>query len=50
MQQALHVVDLFAVVPGETPEVVEASELKAELCELRAKRASSYVSRSLYRI
>ncbi|MGW3468819.1 hypothetical protein ACWDKQ_10180 [Saccharopolyspora sp. NPDC000995] len=50
MRQALHVVDLLALAPGKTPEVVEARELMAELCELRAKQAASYGYRSPYRI
>ncbi|MDA3623950.1 MBL fold metallo-hydrolase [Saccharopolyspora sp. WRP15-2] len=49
VQDALHVVDLLALAPGDDPEVQRARELKAELCALRAKQATSYVSRSFYR-
>lgn len=50
VQQALHVIDLLALAPGNDPEIVQARELKTELCELRRKDATSYVSRSFYRI
>lgn len=42
---ALHVVDLLAL---DTPQA-EARALKAELCDLAADQATSYVSQSLYR-
>lgn len=49
VQEALHVVDLLALAPGEDPHIQAARALKAELCALRAQEATSYVSRSLYR-
>lgn len=49
VQEALHVVDLLALAPGQEPATVRARELKSELCQLRARDATSYVSRSLYR-
>ena len=49
VQQALHVIDLLALAPGDEPDIVLARKLKGELCALRASQASSYVSRSLYR-
>ena len=48
-QLALHVVDVLALGSGTEPEVVEARELKAELCRVRAKEIEPYVSRSCYR-
>lgn len=50
VQEALHVIDLLALAPGDTPEFAAARELKSELCALRAKEATSYVSRSFYRV
>ena len=47
-QLALHVVDLLALAPGDEPEVVDARQLKAELCTLLAEESSSFVSQSLY--
>ena len=47
-QLALHVVDLLALAPGETPEVVEARLLKARICRTLAEEAPSFVSQSLY--
>ncbi|MET8468553.1 alkyl sulfatase dimerization domain-containing protein [Streptomyces sp. NPDC006422] len=49
VQEALHVVDLLALAPGDAPEIEAARTLKRELCALRAKDATSYVSRSFYR-
>lgn len=48
-QLALHVIDLLALGSGHEPEVVEARELKAELCRTRAGETEPYVSRSCYR-
>ena len=48
-QLALHVIDLLALAPGNEPEIVEARELKAELCRSRASEVAPYVSRSCYR-
>lgn len=50
IQQALHVVDLLALAPGDDPDLAAARKLKADLCALRKQNASSYVSRSLYRV
>lgn len=47
-QLALHVVDLLARAPGNDPELVEARQLKAQLCRGLAKSATSFVSKSLY--
>lgn len=49
IQLALHVVDLLALGGGDEPEVVEARELKAELCRARAKEVHPFVSKSCYR-
>ncbi len=48
VQLALHVIDLVALADGEDPVVVQARELKAELCRLRAKEVTAFVSKSLY--
>jgi len=37
-----------ALADGEDPVVVQARELKAELCRLRAKEVTAFVSKSLY--
>ncbi|WP_425825775.1 alkyl sulfatase dimerization domain-containing protein [Streptomyces fractus] len=50
VQEALHVIDLLALAPGDARELAAARELKSELCGLRAKEATSYVSRSFYRV
>ncbi|MGI9622727.1 MAG: hypothetical protein ACR2PK_07820, partial [Acidimicrobiales bacterium] len=47
-QLALHVIDLLALAPGDEPAVVEARELKAQLCRTRAKEIEPYVSKSCY--
>jgi alkyl sulfatase BDS1-like metallo-beta-lactamase superfamily hydrolase len=47
-QQALHVIDLLALAPGDDAHVQQARELKRLLCEQRAEQATSYVSRNLY--
>lgn len=47
-QAALHVVDLLALVPGEDPLVVEARELKVELCRARGGEIKPYVSKALF--
>ena len=47
-QLALHVVDVLALAPGSDPDVVEARQLKAELCDALAIEAESFVSQSLY--
>ena len=48
VQLALHVIDLVALADGEDPVVGQARELKAELCRLRAKEVTAFVSKSLY--
>jgi alkyl sulfatase BDS1-like metallo-beta-lactamase superfamily hydrolase len=48
-QLALHVVDLLALDGGDDPAVVEARELKAEIGDLLAADASSFISANLYR-
>jgi alkyl sulfatase BDS1-like metallo-beta-lactamase superfamily hydrolase len=48
-QLALHVIDLLALAPGDDPEVVEARQLKAELCRKRAREVDPYVSQACYR-
>jgi alkyl sulfatase BDS1-like metallo-beta-lactamase superfamily hydrolase len=47
-QRALHVVDLLALAPGSSAEVVEARTLKAALCRERSKQVSPYVSKALF--
>jgi alkyl sulfatase BDS1-like metallo-beta-lactamase superfamily hydrolase len=48
-QLALHVIDLLALGAGDDPVVVEARELKAELCRARAREVDPFVSKSCYR-
>ena len=48
VQLALHVIDLVALAEGSDPVVVRAREVKAELCRLRAKEVTAFVSKSLY--
>jgi len=48
VQLALHVIDLVALAEGNDPVVVRAREVKAELCRLRAKEVTPFVSKSLY--
>ena len=48
VQLALHVIDLVALADGDGPVVVRAREVKAELCRLRAKEVTAFVSKSLY--
>lgn len=48
LRLALHVVDLLALADGDTPEVVEARRLKADLCRKAAFANPSYVTQSLY--
>ena len=48
-QLALHVLDLVALAPGDSPAVDEARRLKAECCDRLAAACSIFVSRSLYR-
>ena len=47
-QLALHVIDLLALAPGDTAEVIDARKLKARLCRILAEEAPSFVSQSLY--
>ena len=47
-QLAMHVIDVLALAPGDDPEVVEARQLKSELCKILAVSAESFVSQSLY--
>ncbi len=47
-QLAMHVIDVLALAPGDDPEVVEARQLKSELCKILAVAAESFVSQSLY--
>ncbi|WP_409180035.1 alkyl sulfatase dimerization domain-containing protein [Amycolatopsis sp. VS8301801F10] len=49
VQEALHVIDLLALAPGDDPLIKQARTVKEELCAARATEASSYVSRSFYR-
>lgn len=46
-QEALHVIDILAMAPGDEPEVAEARTLKAQLCRSRAKEIRPYVSKAL---
>jgi uncharacterized sulfatase len=46
-QLALHVIDLVALAPGTTPEIVEARSTKARLLETRSRQVSSAVSRQI---
>ena len=48
VQLALHVIDLLALAPGDTPELVTARGLKAEWLRELAEAATSFVSKSLY--
>jgi len=48
VQLALHVIDLLALAPGNSPDIAEARTLKAELCRRRAEEVQPYVSRALY--
>lgn len=48
VQLALHVIDLVALAKGDSPIVMRAREVKAELCRLRAKEVTAFVSKSLY--
>ncbi|NBE52544.1 alkyl sulfatase dimerization domain-containing protein [Streptomyces boluensis] len=48
VQEALHVIDLLALAPGDDPQIELARKAKAELCALRGEEALSYVSRSCY--
>jgi alkyl sulfatase BDS1-like metallo-beta-lactamase superfamily hydrolase len=50
LQAALHVVDLLATAASIDATVAAARELKTELCQLRSREVSSYVSRSLYQV
>ncbi|MDQ8703586.1 alkyl sulfatase dimerization domain-containing protein [Streptomyces sp. LHD-70] len=50
IQDALHVIDLLALAPGDDPHVVRARQLKGDLCALRKEEISSYVSRSCYEV
>jgi alkyl sulfatase BDS1-like metallo-beta-lactamase superfamily hydrolase len=47
-QEAMHVVDLLALAPGDEPALVAARQLKRELCAVLADRHPSYVSQSVY--
>ncbi|MCO6188494.1 alkyl sulfatase dimerization domain-containing protein [Rhizobium sp. L1K21] len=47
-QLALHVIDLLALAPGDSPNIVEARLFKAELCQRRAGEVRPYVSKALY--
>lgn len=49
-QMALHVIDLLATAPGDTPELAQARRLKANWLRARARQVPSYVSRNLYRV
>ncbi|MEZ5376083.1 MAG: alkyl sulfatase dimerization domain-containing protein [Acidimicrobiales bacterium] len=48
LQLAMHVIDLVALAPSGEPSVIEARELKAELCAELARQTEPFVSRSLY--
>ncbi|MEU5979803.1 alkyl sulfatase dimerization domain-containing protein [Streptomyces sp. NPDC047315] len=47
-QEALHVVDLLALAPGDDPHHTAAATLKRQLCAALATRNPSYVSQSIY--
>jgi glyoxylase-like metal-dependent hydrolase (beta-lactamase superfamily II) len=47
-QQALHVIDLLALAPGDQPELEHARQLKRELCATLAQHNPSYISQSIY--
>ncbi|MCP3855263.1 MAG: MBL fold metallo-hydrolase [Actinomycetia bacterium] len=48
-QLALHVIDLLALAPGDSADVVAARALKAELCRTRAGEVDPFVSKSCYK-
>lgn len=48
LQLAMHVVDLVALAPSDDPVVIDARQLKADLCQALAKQTEPFVSRSLY--
>ena len=48
-EKALHVLDLVALAPGDSPAIEEARRLKADCCERLAGECTIFVSRSLYR-
>ena len=49
VQLAMHVIDLLVYAGTETPEVLAARRLKAELCLLRSEEVKPYPSKGLYR-
>ncbi|RJF95534.1 alkyl sulfatase dimerization domain-containing protein [Noviherbaspirillum saxi] len=49
-QLALHVIDILATATGDTPELIQARQLKAGWLRARADQVPSYVSRSLYKV
>lgn len=49
IQQALHVIDLVAQLPEDTPMHSQIRDFKADLLDRRALQVSSVVSRNLYR-
>jgi len=46
-QLALHVIDLVALAPGDSPEIAEARALKATLLRARSAQMTSAVSRQI---
>jgi alkyl sulfatase BDS1-like metallo-beta-lactamase superfamily hydrolase len=49
IQHALHVIDLVAQLPEDTPMHSQIRDFKADLLDRRALQVSSVVSRNLYR-
>lgn len=47
VQLALHVIDLVALAPADSPDVAEARALKAKLVEARSRQVVSAVSRNI---
>jgi alkyl sulfatase BDS1-like metallo-beta-lactamase superfamily hydrolase len=47
-QEALHVIDLLALAPGDQPELEQARRLKRDLCAILATHNPSYISQSIY--
>jgi alkyl sulfatase BDS1-like metallo-beta-lactamase superfamily hydrolase len=48
-QLALHVIDLLAMADGESPEIVEARQVKREIAAALAENSPTYMSENYYR-
>lgn len=49
VQLAMHVIDLVALGPDDEPAVARARNVKADLCQARAKEVRPYPSKGLYK-